>query len=134
MPACWSSWPDATQCLEVMPGRMLQFFWRWMLVHLVPVARLLAGLGGRLKYHLQAGRRRNLLANLSAAFPTKPPGEIREICRRVFITDERNRVEQHRLELMSESQLQRCLAGIELRGREHLERAYEEGRPVILVT
>jgi KDO2-lipid IV(A) lauroyltransferase len=87
-----------------------------------------------MKYWLQRGRRKNLLANLSAAFPAKSTAGIDAICRKVFVTSEQNSLEQYRLELLNESQLRQALDRVELRGQEHLERARREGRPMILVT
>jgi Kdo2-lipid IVA lauroyltransferase/acyltransferase len=134
MPGWSNNWRVAICALEVMRTEFSRLLWGWLIVHLTPAARIIAGLIGRLKYVLLAGRRKNITENLQAAFPGKSPRAIRKICREVFIAAEQNGLEQYRLELLSESQLARCLAGLELRGREHLERAQGEGRPVILVT
>jgi Kdo2-lipid IVA lauroyltransferase/acyltransferase len=117
-----------------MHRKMLPFLREVTVVHLAPFARLLVAWRGGMKYWLQPGRRKNLMANLTAAFPTKPQVQIGAICRKVFVTGERNSLEQYRLELLNETRLRRTLDRVEIRGQEHIERAKAEGRPVILVT
>jgi len=103
-------------------------------VHLAPLSRWLVALRGRLRHRLLGGRRKNLTDNLRSAFPLKCDREINSICRRIFVTSERNSLEQFRLELLNEAQMRRTLDRVEVRGRVHLEGVSQAGRPVILVT
>jgi len=94
----------------------------------------MAGFRGRIEHVFCAGRRRNIADNLRAAFREKTEGEIAGICRKIFVATERGRVEQRRLERLSDPGLRRIFDRMELRGQAHLEAAGREGRPVILVT
>ncbi len=95
---------------------------------------MISALKGRQKYALFTAQRKNLADNLHAAFPAKSASEILRICRDTFVTAERNSVDQLRLELLTEAQMQTTLAQVDLRGQAHIEQAYREGRSVILVT
>lgn len=117
-----------------MHRKILPFLREVIVIHLLPLARLLASARGLLKFALLAGRRRNLMDNLLAAFPAKSSREIRAVCRRVFVTTERNAMEQFRLELLDETQMRRTLGRVRLRGQAHFEQAGRDGRAVILVT
>lgn len=111
---------------------------RWirqrLLIRWPAAARRVAAVRGRLKYTLFSAQRDNLVENFRAAFPEKSSAAIRRLCREYFVTDEQNRLDQSRLEVLDQPRLQAALARIEVRGQSHIEQAYRERRPVILVT
>ena len=107
---------------------------RALLIHGPAVAGKVAACRGRLRHALHSGQRENLEENLRAAFPLKSPADIRQLGRDWFVCNEQNRLNQYRLELLSGPRLSRELARIEIRGGAHLEQAYRDRRPVVLVT
>lgn len=120
--------------IRIKFSSLLHQLWQAVVTHCPFGARKIATLKGILKYALFMDRRENLAANLRAAFPVKSSHEIGRICRDIFVTTERNSVDQFRLELLNEFQMRSALARIELLGQDHIEKAYQEGRAVILVT
>ena len=117
-----------------MLNRLHQQLWQTIVVRCPPAARRIATLKGGLKYAFFTAQRENLADNLRAAFPAKSVREIMRLCRAIYVATERNSVDQFRLELLTEAQMRPALSQIELRGQAHIEQAYREGRPVILVT
>ncbi len=96
-----------------------------------PLARRAGAKGARLAFAFLPGRRRILTANLSAAFPKKPPEEIAAIARRsidVFASA--------LVDFLGTSRLSReeLLARVSVEGQENLRAARARGKGVFLLS
>jgi KDO2-lipid IV(A) lauroyltransferase len=107
---------------------------RLILLHWPLLARGWGIVSEWLKFHLDHDRRKYLQDNLSAAFPEKTNRQIHRLACRVALAVQRNRVDQRRLEIMTDAEIDRTVAGVEICGRSHFEELYRAGRPIILVT
>ena len=87
---------------------------------------------GFLAYGVLRAERRKSLINLELAFQgEKSVEEIRHINRQVFVNQGRNLFELFWLSRVSPSEL---IQQVDFQGMEHMERAYQRGKGVLLVT
>jgi KDO2-lipid IV(A) lauroyltransferase len=86
---------------------------------------------GSVFYALDAPHRRLTVANLAAAFPHKPPRELRAIARRVFAHFGTLLTELLRFSGLSR---ERMLASVEFEGEERVRQAHAQGRGALFIT
>ena len=95
------------------------------------VARSLGALLGLAAYWIDGAHRRVAMANLTAAFPHRPPRETRRVARGVFKHFGRALVDLLKFSTLTPEQM---LAMVEFQGEDRVRQAYAQGRGVLFYT